>query len=205
VSDSRKTVLGELRDRGLLLVTDPVLPSVAGLVAGEPVRGSWWAHSNSHEIFRVLESLDEDEALSVKLIAGKHTLVHRALWPELFAIATSQEDWQTKGLDPKARSLWKKVDAATTVFLGRIAADEGVDRKALAARARELETRLLVYGRQVHTATGAHQKVLASWTQLAKELGVRLGATDPKSARAAFEERTTGRLPWPRLRTSRSG
>ena len=36
--------LKELKRYGLLLVTDARLPSLVALVAGAPVRGSWWSH-----------------------------------------------------------------------------------------------------------------------------------------------------------------
>ena len=36
--------LRELRRWGMLLETDPVLPSVATIVAGSRIRGSWWSH-----------------------------------------------------------------------------------------------------------------------------------------------------------------
>ena len=47
-----------LEDAGILLVQDATLPSVTTLVAGGPVRGSWWAHEQSHSIFAVLEELE---------------------------------------------------------------------------------------------------------------------------------------------------
>lgn len=195
---SARTRVGrELRDRGLLLVTDPVLPSVCTLVAGGPIRGSWWAHPKAHEIYRVLEGIGDDEALAVKLVSKKQTLVHRSLWPELFAVATSGEDWQTSGLDSKAKVLWKRVERQDTLPLDRKTADHAGGRKVLSARARALEERLLVYATQVHTESGAHEKVLTSWTHLASGIGVRLGTVDVGAARAVFEERTPGRLPWP--------
>lgn len=198
MTDSRERIRRELRERGLLLVSDPVLPSVAGLIAGEPVRGSWWAHSKAHEIFRVLESIGDDEALVVKLIANKQTLVHPCLWPELFAIATSNDEWQTRGLDRRANALWKKVEREGSIELGRIPGGIVGGRKEQSRQARELEERLLVYGSQVHTETGAHQKILSSWTHLAGTIGVRLAGIDARAARATLENRSAGRLPWQR-------
>jgi hypothetical protein len=199
---SRTRVLRELRRLGLLLVTDPVLPSVAGLVAGEPVHGSWWAHPKGHEIFQVLESIEEDEALVVKLVAKKQTLVHRSLWPELFAVATSGADWQTSGLDPGTRALWNDVERDGTIELFRIAKGAEGGRKDASRRARDLEERLLVHGSQVHTATGAHEKILSSWAHVATTIGVRLPGTDGDAgaarARAEIERRTAGKLPWRR-------
>lgn len=71
----------------MLLVQDAALPSVATLVAGGPVRGSWWGHPSSPAIFAALEVLDDHpDLLFAKLVDGKNTIVHRRLWPALAAI-----------------------------------------------------------------------------------------------------------------------
>jgi hypothetical protein len=194
-----KKVLREIEKRGILLVTDPVLPSVTGIVTGEPVSGSWWSHPRAHEIFAVTTSLEEDPAvLLVKLVSRKETFVHRSLWPQLFAIATSKADWQTSGLSARARALLEKVESYGAIRLDELG--RGFDRKALGRAARELEERLLVHGDQMHTEKGAHAKLLSSWTERAKKLNVSFEGIDIESARAAFEERTTGKLPWQRTR-----
>ncbi len=192
-----KTVLREIEKHGILLVTDPVLPSVTAIVTGESVSGSWWSHARAHEIFAVLTSLEEEhELLRAKLIAKKETFVHRSLWPELFAIATSREDWQMSGLSARARALFEKVERYGAVRLDELG--RGFDRKALSRAARELEERLLVHGDQVHTEKGSHAKLLGTWPELAKKRSVRYDNVDAPSARALFEKRTEGRLPWPR-------
>ena len=53
VSAEFRRVLEQLKADGLLLQNDSKLPSVCTLVAGSPIKGSWWAHPRSHEIFRV--------------------------------------------------------------------------------------------------------------------------------------------------------
>lgn len=194
-----KKVLREIEKRGILLVTDPVLPSVTGIVAGEPVSGSWWSHPRAHEIFAVLTSLEEDPSvLLLKLVSKKETFVHRSLWPHLFAIASSREEWQTSGLSARARALLEKVESHGAIRLDEIG--RGFDRKALGRAARELEERLLVHGDQVHTEKGAHAKLLSSWTERAKKLAVRFEGIDVEKARSEFEERTPGKLPWQRTR-----
>lgn len=195
-----KKVLREIEKRGILLVTDPVLPSVTGMVAGEPVSGSWWSHPRAHEIYAVLMGLEEELGLLlVKLVSKKETFVHSSLWPQLFTIATANEDWQTTGLSARARALLAKVETYGAIRLDEFG--RGFDRKALGRAARELEERLLVHGDQVHTEKGAHAKLLSSWTETAKKLNFRIEATDVAKARAAFEERTPGKLPWQRTRT----
>lgn len=194
-----KQVLREIERRGILLMTDPVLPSVTGIVAGEPVAGSWWSHARAQEMYAVLTSLEEEHGvLRVKLVAKKETFVHRALWPQLFAVATSREQWQTAGLSARARALLEKVETYGAIRLDDLG--RGFDRKALSRAARELEERLLVHGDQVHTEKGAHAKLLSSWTERARKMNVRFEGIDVPSARAAFEARTTGRLPWQRTR-----
>lgn len=194
-----RQVLREIERHGVLLVTDPVLPSVTAIVAGEPVSGSWWSHPRAHEIFAVLTSLEEEQGvLRVKLISKKETFVHRSLWPQLFAVATSRDDWQTAGLSARARALLEKVEKYGAVRLDEIG--RGFDRKALSRAARELEERLLVHGDQMHTEKGAHAKVLSSWRERATKMDVRFDGVDLASARALFEARTEGKLPWPRTR-----
>jgi hypothetical protein len=63
-------------------------PSVVEAVAGEPIRGSWWGHAKSSEIFHALGALDDSpDVLCFKLIDGKNTYVHRRLWPALVRLA----------------------------------------------------------------------------------------------------------------------
>jgi hypothetical protein len=61
--------------------------SVANLaewIAGEPIRGSWWGHRRSHEIFAVTRALRRSpDVLVCRLVDGKITYVHRRLWAAL--------------------------------------------------------------------------------------------------------------------------
>ncbi len=77
-----------LEEHGVLLeaARGPV-PSVAELVAGEPIRGSWWAHPAAHEIFHATRALrDAPDVLVCRLVAGKVTFVHRRLWPAVIRL-----------------------------------------------------------------------------------------------------------------------
>lgn len=159
-----------------LLVTDPVLPSVAGIVAQEPVRGSWPSHPRSHAIFSLLETMDDaGEMLLVKLVSGKQTFVDKALWRDFFSVATAKQRWQTDGLSREERSRLRRVETGDPV--------RG------AKRSKTLETRLLAHGKNVHTESGAHAKVLTSWTWCAKELRFRFRPKDPNASKTPFEER----------------
>jgi hypothetical protein len=54
------------------------------LVVGSPITGSWWAHPQHDEIFRVLnEAAGSDDVVRLRLVKGRLTLVHRRLWPAL--------------------------------------------------------------------------------------------------------------------------
>jgi hypothetical protein len=64
------------------------LPNVAELVAGEPIRGSWWSHPGSHAIFAEINELAASpDVVRTRLLNGKVTLVHRRLWPALVCLA----------------------------------------------------------------------------------------------------------------------
>jgi hypothetical protein len=81
--------MAALIEHGLLLQSarGPI-PNVAELVAGEPIKGSWWAHPLSHAIFEVLNELDASpDVIRMKLVNGKVTLVHRRVWPALVRVA----------------------------------------------------------------------------------------------------------------------
>ena len=58
------------------------------LVVGAPITGSWWAHPQHDEIFRVLnEAAGSDDVVRLRLVKGKLALVHRRLWPALVRLA----------------------------------------------------------------------------------------------------------------------
>jgi hypothetical protein len=78
-----------VREHGVALASarGPV-PSIAEAVAGEPIRGSWWAHPRGPAIFAALSALDDrDDVVCCKLVDAKVTFVHRRLWPALVRLA----------------------------------------------------------------------------------------------------------------------
>ena len=78
-----------VRQHGVMLESarGPV-PSLAEVVAGEPIRGSWWGHPAGHAIFDAInEVADSGEVVRLRLVNGKITLVHRRLWPALVRVA----------------------------------------------------------------------------------------------------------------------
>jgi hypothetical protein len=64
------------------------LPSLAGAVAGEPIRGSYWAHPKANDIFLCSRAIRKSaDVLVCRLVGGKVTYVHRRLWPALVRLA----------------------------------------------------------------------------------------------------------------------
>ncbi len=78
-----------VRKHGVVLesASGPV-PSLAHAIAGGPIRGSWWSHPRSHEIYAATQAVRAREDILVcRLVAGKVTFVHRRLWPSLVRAA----------------------------------------------------------------------------------------------------------------------
>ena len=62
--------------------------SLADVVAGSPIKGSWWAHPKSHEIFALTRAVRDSKDVCVcRIVGGKISYVHRRLWPALVRIA----------------------------------------------------------------------------------------------------------------------
>ncbi len=169
--DTAREWLGEY---GLLLVADTRLPSVTGLVTGEPIQGSWWGHPRARAIFAVVEQMEGyAEALRTKLVSGKVTFVHRPLWPALAGAGAARDPWQVKGLSQEEKRLLQAVEDA-----GWVRTDEPdwlapLDLKTVRKAAKRLETHLLVVSREIHTESGAHAKVLETWGAWAQRVGFK--------------------------------
>jgi len=81
--------LAFIKENGVVLVSakGPV-PSLTETIAGGPIKGSWWSHPKSHQIWAILEAVtDSKDVLVCRLVKGKITLVHRRLWPALVRLA----------------------------------------------------------------------------------------------------------------------
>jgi hypothetical protein len=89
--------MGALVEYGMLLESARgPLPNVAELVAGEPIRGSWWSHPRSHAIFAQINELAASpDVVRTRLLNGKVTLIHRRVWPALVCLA---ERFRAEGL-----------------------------------------------------------------------------------------------------------
>lgn len=76
-------------EHGIVMVSAKgQVPRLTEAIAGEPMRGSWWAHPKARQIFQVLRELEASpDILRCRLVDGHITLVHRRLWPALVRIA----------------------------------------------------------------------------------------------------------------------
>jgi hypothetical protein len=78
-----------VQKHGILLETahGPV-PSLAELIVGTAIRGSWWSHPKGREIFALTRAVrDSKDVLVCRLVGGKVTFVHRRVWPALVRAA----------------------------------------------------------------------------------------------------------------------
>ena len=145
-----REVRRQLARIGVLLLQDKRLPSVVGMFAQRPISTSWWSIPQAHDIFRCLESLDENQALATRLVSRKVTYVHNRLWPALAAVGAAQESWQTRGLSTAAKRLLDAIRRSDSPVVSGLTA-------------RDLQERLLAVAHEVHTANGRHEIRLESW------------------------------------------
>jgi hypothetical protein len=146
------------RERVLTLTPAGKPRSLVAEIAGK-VRGSWWAHSRGRLIYSIAKALeDSPEVLAAKLVEGKVTFVHRALWPQLVRVVLDPE-WRRRAqaaLRAPARQLFAQVEREGNLRL---------DGRAPARL--ELEKRGLVLASSEHTPSGRHAVVLRSWEEWA--------------------------------------
>ena len=188
-----ETLLGRLREFDLLLDTDPLLPSVSGIVAGSPVRGSWWSHPRARLMYKVaLELHHHTDVLLIRLVSRKLTYVHRNLWPAVLSVGTARDAWQLKDLSKPAKQVLDRLDRDASL-------------RATGDSVRELEHRLLARCESVHTEKGSHAKQLQSWTAWAQTVGLDgpgLSSADGKAQLESTVRRLNGqfqgqgKLPW---------
>jgi hypothetical protein len=174
-----------IETHGLLLLQDPIRPSLATLVAGAVVKGSWWSHPAGKEIFATAGSLDDDRDLvTAKLVDGKITFVHRRLWPALVAVGRERAKWQLERLPTPARELLARLDTEGTL-------------QTTGGPAKALEQRLLAASTQVHTDSGKHALALSTWDVFAATHDLVPPWPTVAEARALLEA-TLAKLPGPR-------
>jgi hypothetical protein len=64
------------------------IPVLTEAVAGETLRGNWWSHPRSREIFAATRAVRESpQVLVCRVVDGKISFVHERLWPALVRAA----------------------------------------------------------------------------------------------------------------------
>ncbi|HZC46401.1 MAG TPA: hypothetical protein VE243_07985, partial [Candidatus Acidoferrum sp.] len=196
---------------GLMLVHDKAFPSLTALTIGEPIRGSWWAHPLSNDVYMISQRLQHCGNVALtKLVSGKETYLHRRLWPQLLSIGLAHEAWQLDGLAETATALQAEVERCGSARLDQVRIERS--RKELSDDARALAMRLLVFADDVHTESGAHVRRLETWQSWAQRHDVPLSNLPSASdARAEFERLVVAAnaecsasafLPWQKKRRS---
>jgi hypothetical protein len=194
----------ELERRGLLLRHDARLPSMTALLAGGPVRGSWWSHPRANDIYDRLQEFHAGAGrLAVKLVNGKVTYVHERLWPALLNAVRVRSAWQEEGLSRAGHALLALVTQRRAIRSDEIAGAQAALRRAVP----ELETRLLVHTESVHTESGTHRKLLRTWARWRADAGYSHPRFAPRAGYAQLEAAARAladgrgaavRLPWTR-------
>lgn len=84
-----KQALAWVKKCGIALESaSAAVPGLAQVVAGEPLRGSWWGHLKGNEIFLLSRTIRRSpDVLVCRLVDGKITYVHRRMWPALVSMA----------------------------------------------------------------------------------------------------------------------
>ncbi|MDA4129046.1 MAG: hypothetical protein OK422_06305 [Thaumarchaeota archaeon] len=204
-TDPYERVLRSFKRERLLMESDPLLPSVVGIVIGGRIRGSWWGHPKGKEIWRVLKRFSaRSDVLATRLVSGKVTFVHRTLWPELLSVCRSGEDWQEASLSRGAKRLLAEVKKKGEVRTDKTVSF-GSTQQPVGDSTRELERRLLVYSEEIHTEKGTHAKLLLPWGAWARRNGYVAKTVEVQAAKATLERTVSrlnerygakGRLPW---------
>jgi hypothetical protein len=86
---TRRAAVRFVERHGIVLESahGPVV-TFADAAAGERIRGNWWSHSKSHEIFALTRAVRKSpDVLVCRLVDGKITYVHRRVWPALVRLA----------------------------------------------------------------------------------------------------------------------
>jgi len=178
------------RSKVMTLTATGAVPALVTAIVGD-IAGSWWGHPQGKLVHHVAEALSQrDDVLVVKLVAGKVTFVHRALWAELLR-AVTDAPWRQRArgaLALEAQRLLVRIEDDGELRLDRELADDATpaQRKRLAQSKDKLERSLLVYSQQEHTERGHHATVMRAWSVWAQAARVQPAACDAAAARRAI-------------------
>lgn len=160
--------LALVRERGALPLT-PVggSDSLAEQVAGGRIQGSWCDHPTSARIVELSAALEASpEVLTLKLVGGKMTFLHAALWPALVRVAQDAPRLGRvrAGLSPAAVRLLGEVERAGEAHLDQLGRQNSwPPERDLARAAKELEAGLLAHLSTSAAERGRQAVVVRSW------------------------------------------
>ncbi|HZY71296.1 MAG TPA: hypothetical protein VFF67_10025 [Thermoplasmata archaeon] len=186
---ARRAVDAALAKYGLLPVSDPEFPSVTSLVAGRPVRGSWWGHPSGQTIYRILTELEEGRrTVCARIIDGKMTFLGRPLARALFSIVARTRPWQLDGLPAAAGALHRFVVRRGAVRHDQLPAPPAGVGDSWRPMIRLLESRMLLSVGSVHTEFGRHELELYSWANRRAWYRIRAPGASESWGRGKIEE-----------------
>lgn len=143
--------------------------SLAERVAGERVQGSWCDHPSSARIVELAATLEASpEVLTLKLVGGKVTFVHAALWPALLRVARdpARVARVQAGLSPAAARLLAEVERAGEARLDVLGRQNSwPPERDLARAAKELEAALLAHVSSPAVERGRQAVMVRSWAR----------------------------------------
>lgn len=168
--ETAEEAIALVRECGALPLT-PVggSDSLAERVAGGRVQGSWCDHPASARILELSAALEaSSEVLTLKLVGGKVTFLHAALWPALLRVAGDPDRVERvrAGLSPAAARLLEEVERtgeARLDLLGR--QNSWPPERDLARAAKELESGLLAHLSTSAVERGRQVLVVRSWAR----------------------------------------
>lgn len=151
-----------VRARRLLPVEDPRLPSAKAFVAALDAT-AWDPAGLRSAVDRVAAHAD---ILTMRLVRGRPTFVHRRAWQDLLTVATSRAPWQMDFLAPTEADLLDVVERQGVVAIDAVL---GSDLDAHAADlGRTLLARLLVRDAgPARLPSGATVRSVESWAHWA--------------------------------------
>jgi hypothetical protein len=151
-----------VKERGVVMATGrSSLPTLAEVIVGHHIVGSWMKHPQAHHIYRILRKITGHDILVCPLILGKQALIDPALGSSLERVATDpgRQANARAALSSRARKLLDQVESQGHLRMDRLRGPAGQARQARLL----LERELLVVSREVHTERGYHTNVLVPW------------------------------------------
>ena len=106
-SINHRTALKFVERHGIVLESaHGQVVTFADAAAGERVRGNWWSHPKSQQIFALTRLVrNSPDVLVCRLVDGKITYVHRRVWPALVRLAGELKGDQLAEISERHTSL----------------------------------------------------------------------------------------------------